>query len=240
MSIRAVTFDLWNTLLWEGPEGLRPWRLDDLAAVLAGYGVEVPRDVLHEAHDEVHARYHEAWLIDERYTAFDAGRDLAAALGPGGNHDLGDDLARAFETAGHRTPIQVIPGAVEVIRRLTEAGLPCAVVCDVGLTPVPVLERRLRQADIGARLTAASWSDDVGHFKPHPAPFLHALAALDVEPTAALHVGDRTRTDVGGAKNLGMQAVRFRGVYDDLEEGPAADAVIDELADLLALPGLLP
>lgn len=238
MNVQAVTFDLWNTLLWEGPEGLRPWRLEDLAIVLSSHGVDVPPDVLGAAHDAVHASYHAAWLADERYNAVDAGRDLAGTLAPEVGPHLGRTLAMAFETAGHRTPIQVIAGAFEVVNELTRAKIPCAVVCDVGLTPVPVLERCLDDAGIGPLLTFASWSDDAGHFKPHPAPFQSALAALGVEPASAMHVGDRTRTDVGGALALGMRAVRFRGIYDDPERGPEPDAVVDALPDLLGLVDL--
>lgn len=239
LTVRAVTFDLWNTLLWEGPEGLRPWRLEDLGAVLSASGHPVADVTLRRAHDAVHAAYHAAWLADQRYTSQDAGHDLAAMLAPAAGPDLARDLAMAFETAGHRTPIQVVPGAEEVLGRLTAHGVLCAVVCDVGLTPVPVLERRLVSGGIAPFLTTSSWSDEVGHFKPHPAPFRHALEVLGVEPAAALHVGDRTRTDVGGAGALGMRTVRFRGVYDDPEEGPAPEAVIDGLVDLLSLPGVL-
>lgn len=239
MSVQAVTFDLWNTLLWEGPEGLAPWRLQDLAKVFSDHGVIVSADALAEAHEAVHAVYHAAWLADERYTATEAGQDLAARFAPGNGPELARSLALAFETAGHRTPIQIVPGAIDVIRRLTRAGIGCAVVCDVGLTPVPVLERRLDAAGIGPLLTGSSWSDQVGHFKPHPAPFEHALALLDAEAESALHVGDRTRTDVGGALAVGMRAVRFRGVYDDPEIGPEADATITYLTELLDLPLLV-
>ena len=236
MSVRAVTFDLWNTLIWEGPAGLAPWRLQDLAKVFSDHGVVVRQGALAEAHQSVHATYHAAWLADERYTATEAGQDLAALFAPGDGPELARDLALAFETAGHRTPIQIVPGATDVIRRLTTAGISCAVVCDVGLTPVPVLEHCLDAAGIGPLLTVSSWSDRVGHFKPHPAPFQQALAVLGEEAGGALHVGDRTRTDVRGAQAVGMLAVRFRGVYDDPEEGPQADAVIDSLAELLDLP----
>ncbi|HJN91979.1 MAG TPA: HAD family hydrolase [Dehalococcoidia bacterium] len=48
--------------------------------------------------------------------------------------------------------------------------------------------------------------DTAGHAKPHPDPALHALAALDVEPTAAVFVGDNA-TDVGCGVSAGMMAV---------------------------------
>lgn len=52
-----------------------------------------------------------------------------------------------------------------------------------------------------------------------------------------VHVGDLRRTDVAGAKAVGMGTVRFRGVHDDDSEGPEADAVIDHLHELVSLLG---
>ena len=62
-----------------------------------------------------------------------------------------------------------------------------------------------------------------------------------VRPQAA-HVGDNERTDVAGAKALGMTAVQYTGLASigawlpEQEPGSLADHVIDDLA---ALPGVL-
>jgi FMN phosphatase YigB (HAD superfamily) len=57
-----------------------------------------------------------------------------------------------------------------------------------------------------------------------------------VEPKQAAHVGDRLRTDVGGALAIGMTAVRYNGVYEDVaDDAPEADIVVAHLAELPAL-----
>ena len=68
-----------------------------------------------------------------------------------------------------------------------------------------------------------------------------ALAGLGgVDPAEAAHIGDLRRTDVAGARGIGMRAVRYRGVFDDpgrADDGSdqvEGDAVIDDHADLLA------
>jgi len=53
-------------------------------------------------------------------------------------------------------------------------------------------------------------SGDVGFVKPHPAPFQAALAELNIEPAAAVYVGDNWLADIQGAKRVGMQAVWIR------------------------------
>jgi FMN phosphatase YigB (HAD superfamily) len=85
----------------------------------------------------------------------------------------------------------------------------------------------------------------VGVYKPDAAIFRDCLAGLSVDdPVGVVHVGDLRRTDVAGARALGMATVRFRGVVEDDvpeegdDDGPEADHVIDRLAELPALLGV--
>ena len=81
-----------------------------------------------------------------------------------------------------------------------------------------------------------SFSDEVGVYKPDPAIFARALTSLgDVPADRALHVGDLRRTDVAGARAIGMTSVRYRGANDDDEDLPEADHVIDHHGQLLAI-----
>lgn len=64
------------------------------------------------------------------------------------------------------------------------------------------------------------YSQKVGAEKPHPAIFQRALDLLGVPPSLAIHVGDRRREDVEGARAIGMRALhldRHRG-KGDLED----------------------
>ena len=66
-----------------------------------------------------------------------------------------------------------------------------------------------------------SFSDEVGWYKPAPEIFRHALDGLGgVAPERAAHVGDLRRTDVAGARAMGMTAVRYRGVVRRHERRP--------------------
>jgi FMN phosphatase YigB (HAD superfamily) len=46
------------------------------------------------------------------------------------------------------------------------------------------------------------------------------------------------RTDIAGARGLGMRAIRFRGFSDDTGDGPEADLVLDDLSGLPEALGL--
>jgi HAD superfamily hydrolase (TIGR01458 family) len=75
--------------------------------------------------------------------------------------------------------------------------------------------------------------------KPTAAYFQAALAEVDVTAAEAVMVGDDVEADIGGAKAIGMRGVlvrtgKFRqAALRDAE--PQPDAVVDSIADLLAL-----
>jgi putative hydrolase of the HAD superfamily len=79
-------------------------------------------------------------------------------------------------------------------------------------------------------------SDAEGVSKPKREIFDRALARLNTTPTEAVFVGDHPDVDVAGAREAGMRAVwrRDRAVT----RAVVADAVIEELVDLLKLLGI--
>src|SRR5215210_7033659 len=87
-----------------------------------------------------------------------------------------------------------------------------------------LLHRDLEQMGLAQRLDFSVFSSEVGKRKPHPAIFERALAALGVDPSRALFVGDRLYEDVRGAAEVGMttvQALWFRA--DENPEGAEPD-----------------
>ena len=81
-------------------------------------------------------------------------------------------------------------------------------------------------------------SDAEGISKPDRQIFRRALERLHVNPAQAVFVGDHPEVDVAGARSAGMQAIWRRD--PNVSRMVEADAVIDELGDLLPLLGLAP
>lgn len=52
------------------------------------------------------------------------------------------------------------------------------------------------------------------------------------DPSRMCHIGDLRRTDVAGAKAAGWLAIRYSGLVDDPSDGPEADIVIRDHAEL--------
>jgi putative hydrolase of the HAD superfamily len=79
-------------------------------------------------------------------------------------------------------------------------------------------------------------SDAEGVTKPDRRIFHLALERLSANPSHAVFVGDHPQVDLAGARAAGTRAVWRR---DPIVSGVVeADAVVEELGDLLALLGL--
>ena len=232
--IRAVTFDFWNTLMWEEPGSLKRKRLEVWAETLPAAGVEVDAARLEAAHDAAHRAYEEAWRANRQFVVEHATEQIAAALWPAEEAARARDLLiDGYSEAGRRATIHPSEGVAECLRALSDAGVRIGLISDIGLTPSTVVRELLDRAGILEAFDGMSFSDEVGHYKPAPAIFQHALDSVGgAAPGEAAHVGDRCRTDVGGAIDFGMTAVRYLGTYDDPAGEPEGHVVIRRLAEL--------
>jgi len=97
---------------------------------------------------------------------------------------------------------------------------------------VRMQSRKLECLALPPMFDAVLISDAEGVAKPDPEIFRRALARLGVDAVHACYVGNHPDVDVAGARAAGLKAVWRR---DPFFPPPIdADAVIDELGDLLA------
>jgi putative hydrolase of the HAD superfamily len=231
--IRAVTYDCWGTLLkdrdWEGAMALRQSALRRV--------LDLSEDEARQLMEEAWNRHDEAW---KQVETFGAGRMAAYCLEARGIDD--DDsirkLTEEFETASLETGVDAVEGAAETLAALRKAEIRLGLVCDTGFTPGRVVRDLLTDNGLIDNLEVLCFSDEVGVPKPGEEIFDKALAELGVRPPEAVHVGDLKRTDIAGAHNVGMHAVRFRGVHDDRSDTVEARCVIDRHEELLEILGL--
>ncbi len=90
------------------------------------------------------------------------------------------------------------PGAVELLRALTEAGIPCALVTMSWQRFVDPILDVLPPGTFGAVVTG----DRVTVGKPHPEPYLSAAARLGVDPAHCLAIED-SNTGAKSAETAG-------------------------------------
>ena len=98
---------------------------------------------------------------------------------------------------------RVYPEAVEALSDLARRGIRLGVISNWD-SRLPAL---LSALGLNAHFECVVSSAAAGYEKPHPAIFHAGLQALGVEPSRALHVGDRLEEDYEGAIGAGLQAL---------------------------------
>ena len=232
--LAAITFDFWNTLCRADPASTLHRRKQAWHEVARTRDLPVEPEVLDSVLDHVSGLHHEGWMRNEQFTAdhaIDVATELLASVLGAGDADA---LRDAWFDASARADVALTPHCATVLTGLSDRGLRLGIVCDVGLTPSPLLRGFLERHGVLACFDHWSFSDEVGVYKPHVAIFEHALVGLGVDPDETLHIGDIRRTDVSGARAAGMRAVRYRGVADD-DDPTIEDAavVVEDLRVLL-------
>jgi FMN phosphatase YigB (HAD superfamily) len=233
--LKAVTFDFWNTLACEPPGTMAEARRRAVAAACEACDVEVEAELLAASLEDVASSYHQSWSAGTHFHPREGAAMLVRALGVEGA--AREMVAEAFLTAGRGASLELSPDIRPCLAALVEREIRLGVVCDVGFTGGELLRGFLDREGLLGHFSGWAFSDEVGHYKPSPQIFEAALDALGVPPAEALHVGDLRRTDIAGARGIGMRTVRYRGLHDDSEAdgGGEADFVVDSHRELRAL-----
>jgi putative hydrolase of the HAD superfamily len=210
--LRAITLDYWDTI-YDGapvPERRRS-RQKAVHDMLRCVGADLSVDDFDRLYGES-AHEAERWWRDEHrgYTTADRLRWLLARVEIERPDDC-EHIARACTAVDDTLvdyPPMLLPGAADAIRALADR-FSLAIISDTGFASGDAQNRVLERDGLLQCFTATVYSMDVGHAKPHSEPFRRALEALDAMPDEVLHVGDIERTDVEGALDAGMRAVRL-------------------------------
>jgi len=228
--MRAVTFDFWNTLMYEPDGHLRGRRQDAWMGILEEAGFACEREQLDMVFAAGWERFTESWKANKQLLAVEAAEAIIDDLGFDLPSDTRTALIAAVTEAGNEAEIVPTEGIKECLTELRSAGVRIGIICDVGMTRSTVLRGHLDKHGLLDLFDHWSFSDEVGVYKPDPVIFRHALAGLGgVAPQHAVHVGDLKRTDVAGALGMGMTAVRYTGIFDDdTQPEPEAHHVIDD------------
>jgi putative hydrolase of the HAD superfamily len=240
--VEAVTFDYWNTLVSEDPTVLAR-RTEAWCRILEAADRPVDAEVVAGAFRTGWDAYVAAWQANRVFGAHDVVPVMVQALGLDLSAVVRGELVDVFlDPPSSRFP-PLSANVAPCLAALRDADVRVGIICDVGLTPSSVLRRYLDQQGVLQYFDHWSFSDEVGTYKPDAAIFRHALEGLGgIDPARAAHVGDLRRTDIAGARAVGMTAVRYVGVNDDPvpEGGPTVEGhhVLADHADLLAVLGV--
>jgi 2-haloalkanoic acid dehalogenase type II len=218
MSVKAVTFDAYGTLLRNEDLRLVPSR------IVADHGLSV-------SVDEVYRLWAEGYYRETQVAPFRTLREIEAhTLGQLlKQFGIGTDAARYVDLFfAMTTKVELYPETLAVLGAL--ADVRSAVVSNADHEHVAAWRFTLPVEFIQI-------SEAVRAYKPHPQAFRRALERLRLEPHDVLHVGDSDVDDVSGAKAAGMKVVWVnRDRRPRRADVPPPDF---EIADLTELPPLL-
>ncbi len=236
---RAITFDCWNTLLYEESwTTAHALRIDALVRAARAAGREVESETAGRAFNSAWQRHMDAWAAGAASGAIEVAHWALAELGLSPHGANLPALVQNFEEASHSSRVLALDGARNALGALSAAGIHLGLVCDTGLTPGHVVRHFLDAQGLLELLGSTIFSDEWSLPKPHPEVFHAALSELGVRASEALHIGDLKRTDVAGARAVGMVTVRLRARNDDTSAHAEADHVVDDYAGFLALLGI--
>ena len=239
--IRAVTFDLWDTIVDDDSDepvrvaqGLLP-KNDQRRALFTdevlAYHPRLGRSRADEAFDHLNGWFRHEWKQLHR-TPHIADR-LRVGLRHLGLDDTPgfDELVRAFSYMEVEIPPDLAPGAAEVIEALASR-YKLGIVSDAIVTPGVQLREILSGHGLAKYFDCFVFSDEAGASKPDPKVFDLATEGLGVEAQELVHIGDREYNDVNGPIDYGSFAVLYTGVIDRRAGTTRASAVCTHHRDL--------
>ena len=237
----AITFDFWNTLYsadGSAMDMVRPRRLQALRQMLSSCKVSPSEEELHGAYRAGFDAYMAAWTAGLHFGAPEQVRFILEhfAVRPEAvSEELVARTASEIEEASLLAPLELLPGVRDTVPGLASQGHPLGIISDNSLTPGRLLRKFLSDDGLLELFSVVTFSDETGYPKPDRRMFATTLAGLGARPAQAAHVGDTPRTDIAGARAMGMVAIRCAAAVDH-DDPPAADFVI---TDHRELPGIL-
>jgi 2-haloalkanoic acid dehalogenase type II len=231
MGVRAVLFDMYNTLVRNDPS---LW-LMTFAEICRRQGLGVDPEHLWRVWKAIEGEERRRRVIPSNPEASppfksyrrmwtECFREAFRQLGLRGDEEAA--AALCIEDLGKREPF---PGALPLLSSL-RGRVRVGVVSNADVAFLyPLLAR------LALPVEAAVCSEEVRAYKPHPRPFLVVLRWLGVSPEEALFVGDSPEEDVRGAKGVGLRTLWLNRDGKALPPGvPAPDAQASSIEEVAA------
>jgi putative hydrolase of the HAD superfamily len=212
MQIRAITFDLWDTIYEEDvvTDKLRKekrYALIDSTLKEAGNSIE--QNKLSSVLLQTETAAKREWTENHRTMGANESMCLLLSLlSMELNSTQLDRLSRRIEDITIDYPPTPFPEAQRVLSTLAQK-FSLGLISDTGLTPGRVLRNMLAKDNLLQYFDVLTFSNELGSSKPHKIAFENTLKGLNALPHEAIHIGDNENTDVIGALNSGMRVIHL-------------------------------
>lgn len=209
----CVTFDLWETLIFDEPEkdeARGRMRYESLQLALADCGIELAMEDMKRGYEQSASRLQAVWNRYEEVPIIDQIR-LIVELAAGRPVTIVPAWDQALEEA-YVAPIFSIPpklntDAPAVLEAVRSRGYKIGLISNTGRSPGVALRQLLQTHGILKFFDATVFSNELKRRKPDRMIFDHASHLLGTEMANIVHVGDDPDADFWGAKKAGMHAI---------------------------------
>ncbi len=241
MTVRAISFDLWDTVIHDdsdeprrSAQGLRSKKEERRHLVWDALNrtQPIPYETVAIAYDVADAAFNCVW--HDQYVTWTIGERLQILLDGIGRTLPQQDFAaivKEHEEMEITVPPDAIEGVADALAELSKRYRLC-VVSDAIVSPGRCLRQWLGMKGLKQYFSGFAFSDEVGHSKPHRDMFDSAARQVGVKITDMVHVGDRDHNDIKGSQALGMKAILFTGTRDRDKAITTADAICERYRDL--------
>jgi putative hydrolase of the HAD superfamily len=218
--IKAVFFDLYNTLLTYDP----PREVIE-ARILKDFGIEASPEALlrpimtaDEFIYQEHARFPISKRSKEETTALYTQYHGIVLKEAGLEAPKEVILGMLGKWMGFDLKMVLYDDVVPALTNLKERGLILGLISNVDRDIAPLYQR----LGLSAWLQVMVTSQEVGFNKPQPEIFLAALKQAGVKPSEAIYVGDQHQVDVVGANKVGMLGILLdrNGLLEEITDCP--------------------
>lgn len=217
MKTKVVTFDFWNTIFDSSDAYNR--NAERINALISGFrecGLrgEVNGTILY---NDIFEHFNQIWIEKSRtITARDMVTFAFDSFKLSPDAALVDQITEVFQTAVLYNPPKLNENIREAFETL-EKNFHLAIVSDTGFSPGKTLRSLLNTESVLHFFSAFSFSDETGVSKPSREAFEPIFNKFGVTPEECIHIGDNARTDITGAKRLGMRAIHYIGDPSNLQ-----------------------
>ena len=232
--IRAITFDFWQTLYADNMELLK--QREDHRAIhckefLSKCNYQFTLEQVKHAYQMTHEMVSEAWQIHHGISMEECISKFSETLGINLTPFQENQVKSITGNSTLLHPPPLVPFVKDLLPQLIDK-YQLGIISDTGITAGTFLREMLKNDEILDYFSVQTFSDETGFTKPDVVQFKKTLEKMRINPSEAVHIGDLVRTDITGAKNAGMYAIRFAGVTTEQENTDLADATISDYRKL--------
>lgn len=206
--VKAVSFDLWFTLIWEKhPEDEELYtrlRAGAIAEILKSRGFETSIEKIIKLYRSLGPA---RMLLSNKETV----SLILTGLGIESDDYLVNAVTEAYEYSTDSFKPRENPEALKILDLLKSVGVKIAIVSNTSFSARSI-RAILKNIEISDYIDTIISSSDVGYLKPKKQIFQSLLKTLGIEASGVIHVGDSCVDDILGALSSGIKAAYYTGL----------------------------